>query len=242
MIFLKTFTVDLSWIQKKLETIELDLLKSTLGVKKGTPTNLVYHELNRGGIVSKLMDWQKDFVGKIDNLSEDDALVKCLWNRCQHLEICTYYNALRNDNYATNKSERTQLLRDSTKSMDERYRTMIGLSEANCIYDSYVVDSCRTVITRWRLSNFELAVETGRYHRPQIVREQRLCKTCLIMEDEIHVFFQCPLYNDIRTTHPNIFRDQNSVTKILNPTSRDQLYELAHALFEIEKVHTKYNH
>ena len=169
---------DLSWIQKKLETIELDLLKSTLGVKKGTPTNLVYHELNRGGIVSKLMDWQKDFVGKIDNLSEDDALVKCLWNRCQHLEICTYYNALRNDNYATNKSERTQLLRDSTKSMDERYRTMIGLSEANCIYDSYVVDSCRTVITRWRLSNFELAVETGRYHRPQIVREQRLCKAC----------------------------------------------------------------
>ena len=76
---------DLSWIQKRLETIELDLLKSTLGVKKGTPTNLVYHELNRGGIVSKLMDWQKDFVGKIDNLSDDDALVKCLWNRCQHL-------------------------------------------------------------------------------------------------------------------------------------------------------------
>ena len=125
--------------------------------------------------------------------------------------------------------------------MDERYRTLIGLHQQNCIYDSYVVDSCRIVITRWRLSNFELAVETGRYRRPIIERERRVCKTCLVMEDESHVFFRCPLYNEIRAMHPNVFGEASTVTTILNPTSRELLYETAHALFEIEKTHTKYN-
>ena len=231
---------DLSFIRKKLETIELDLLKSTLGVKKGTPTNLVYHELNRGSIVTKLMDRQKAFVGKVDNLSEDEALVKCVWNRCQHLNICQYYNSLSDDNYESNKLQRVELLNQSTKTMDERYRSIIGLSETNCIYDSYVVDSCRTVLTRWRLSNFELAIETGRYRRPKIEREQRLCQTCLAMEDEYHVFFVCPLYNQIRANHPNLFNEPYSVKKILNPTTRETLYETAYVLFEIEKTHAEF--
>ena len=170
---------DLSFIRTKLETIELDLLKSTLGVKKGTPTNLVYHELNRGSIVTKIMDRQKAFVNKIDGLSEDDALVKCVWNQCQHLDICQYYNSLSNDNFGLNKSQRVQLLNSSPKTMDERYRNLIGLNETHRIYDSYVVDSCRTVITRWRLSNFDLAIETGRHRRPKIVRDQRCARRVL---------------------------------------------------------------
>ena len=68
-----------------------------------------------------------------------------------------------------------------------------------------------------------------------------MCQTCLIVEDEEHVFFVCPLYNEIRTNHPNIFKEPNSVKKILNPTTRDTLYETANILFAIEKIHAKYN-
>ena len=136
--------------------------------------------------------------------------------------------------------QRTQVLHVSTKSMDVRYRNLIGLHETHCIYDSYVTDSCRTVITRWRLSNFEFAIETGRYRRPKVDRDKRLCKTCLEVEDEEHVLFVCPLYNQVRLSHPRIFNPPNSVKTILNPTTRDVLYETANVLRQIEKIHAKY--
>ena len=208
---------DLSPIASKLELIELNLLKCALGVKKGTPTDIVYHELNRGGIVSKIMDRQHQFIKKLDGLSEEEALVKCLWNQSQQLDITTYYNTLTNENYEKDKHDRALRLVSSEKSMDKRYCELIGLKETNCIYDSYANDSCRTIITRWRLSNYELAIETGRYARPEkIERENRVCRTCLVMEDEEHTLFTCPLYNNIRTEHPNTFNN-TSIRTILNP-------------------------
>ena len=232
---------DLSAFSKKLETIELDLLKSALGVKTGTPTDTIYHELNRGSIVSKIMDQQYNFIRRLDQVTEEEALVVCFWNKSQHLKISQYYNSLDNNNYARNKWEREQLLSASTKTMDVRYRELIGLDRANYLYDSYANDSCRTIITRWRMSNFNLAVETGRYERPMIDRDQRLCRTCLVREDEEHVFHSCRLYNDIRKDHPNIFKEPSAVSSILNPTTKDLLYETANVLFEIEKTHKKYN-
>jgi hypothetical protein len=226
---------DISFIRKRLETIELDLLKSTLGVKKGTPTDLVYHELKRGSISMRIMDRQHQFINKINDFGEDEALVKCLWNRCQHLgiDICQYYNTLTSDNQETEKIRRIQQLSQSTKTMDDRYRNLIGMDEPNKIYDAYVVDSCRTILTRWRLSNFELAIETGRYVRPIIDREQRVCRTCLIMEDEYHVFFVCPLYNQVRANHPDVFSYPHSVKRILNPTKRESVYETAYVLSRV---------
>ena len=146
---------DLSALAPKLEFIELDLLKSALGVKKGTATDTLYQELNRGGIVSKIMDRQYAFAHKLVQMSEEEALVVCFWNRSQHLSIAQYYNSLDNSNYVRNKADRAQSLTTSEKTKDVRYRDLIGLDQTNCLYDSYVNDSCRTVITRWRLSNFD---------------------------------------------------------------------------------------
>ena len=230
---------DLSAFASKLEVIELDLLKSALGVKKGTPTNLIYHELNRGSITTKIMDLQYSFIQKLKQMNEEEALVKCLWNRSQHLDIATYYNTLDSNNYTTNIAERTELLRTSDKSLDIRYRDIIGLDNKNCLYDSFCSDRYRTIVTRWRLSNYELAVETGRYTRPKLDRHQRVCRTCLVLEDEEHVFFTCPLYDDIRRDHPTLFN--KSTTDILNPTSLDLLYETANILFQIEKIHKQFN-
>ena len=230
---------DLSAFASKLETIELDLLKSALGVKKGTPTNIIYHELNRGTIASKIKDQQYNFIHKLDEISEDEALVKCFWNKSQHLQIAKYYNNLTTNNFVTNINERTQILRSSNKSLDIRHRDVIGLDKKNCVYDSFCNDTCRTIITRWRLSNFELAIETGRYVRPKPDREQRVCRTCLVMEDEEHVFFVCPLYDEVRRDHPAIFN--KSTSDILNPTTTDMVYETANVLFKIEKIHKKFS-
>ena len=164
-----------------------------------------------------------------------------LENISQHLSITQYYNSLDNNNCVRNKADRAQTLRTSQRTKDIRYRELINIDQTNCLYDSYVSDSCRTIITRWRLSNYDLAIETGRYERPKIERDQRVCRTCLVREDEEHVFFSCPLYTDIRTNHPNIFNETSSVTSILNPVTTELLYETANVLFQIEKTHKKFN-
>ena len=44
----------------------------------------------------------------------------------------------------------------------------------------------RQLLTKFRLSDHTLEVEFGRYKN--IPRNQRLCKTCKVLEDEVHFF------------------------------------------------------
>ena len=124
--------------------------------------------------------------------------------------------------------------------MDSRYRELIGINEKNCLYDSYVIDSCRKIITRWRLSNHQLAIETGRYKRPKIEKNQRICQTCLEVEDEEHALMNCRLYNQVREKYPDLFNRSNSVKSLLNPKSPESVCKIANALFEIEEIHEKF--
>jgi hypothetical protein len=59
----------------------------------------------------------------------------------------------------------------------------------------------RVDLTRLRLSSHSLNIETGRHTSTQ--RENRICTLCNTntIEDETHVLVNCPMYNDLRTTH-----------------------------------------
>ena len=72
---------NLQSVSKKLMTIELSLLKYALGVKQGTPYDLVYQELNRGDVIAKIKDRQELFIQKFKNLTEEEAVVKCVWDK-----------------------------------------------------------------------------------------------------------------------------------------------------------------
>ncbi len=54
----------------------------------------------------------------------------------------------------------------------------------------------RKILTKLRLSDHNLEIEVGRYKK--IPREQRLCKTCNILDDEYHFFLNCNICNNIR--------------------------------------------
>ena len=49
----------------------------------------------------------------------------------------------------------------------------------------------RITLTKLRLSNHKLAIETGRYVRPYKKLEERICP-----EDEIHFLTLCPVYQE----------------------------------------------
>ena len=56
-------------------------------------------------------------------------------------------------------------------------------------------------LMRLRTGAHHLAIEVGRWSRPRVPRDERLCTKCSqsVVEDEFHVLFECPSYSPIRT-------------------------------------------
>ena len=70
-----------------------------------------------------------------------------------------------------------------------------------------------------RISNHSLLVETKRYSRPEIPRENRTCEFCHLngeVEDETYLLFYCPRYTTFRDT----FMDK--MKAILNAVPEDK--------------------
>ena len=112
------------------------------------------------------------------------------------------------------------------------YRNIIK-NEKSSIYSSFINDYYRKIISRWRLSNHTLKIETQRYTRPKTPRNERVCSFCNTLEDEQHVVFDCPLYHNIRRKYePTLTNKQ--ITDILNP-SYECITSIASLLYDIEK-------
>lgn len=58
--------------------------------------------------------------------------------------------------------------------------------------------SYRQALTKIRISAHPLAIEYGRYSKPPIPRDQRLCETCNAVETEVHFLTDCTLYTTLR--------------------------------------------
>ena len=160
---------DITCVEDQLNKIEMKALKTILRVKPGTTNDLVLHELRRCRIVAKIKDRQYKFFRKIKNLPEEDAIVSKIVNLCNSGGMVTYYLKLSEKNSENDISNRKRRIKDSVASMCEYY-TQFNFSEKCCIYSSFLDDHHRYIITRWRLSNHDLRIETGRRTRPSTER------------------------------------------------------------------------
>ena len=170
-------------------------------------------------------------------LTEDEALVKKAITYCKHLPIYTYYEQLSSTNKNDNIKLRKQKVSESTTSMDIRYTSLCNYN--HIIYNLFLYEKFRIVVTRWRLSCFKLNIECGRYQN--IPRNERLCIKCplKVIEDENHVLFDCSYYNTIRMIHNYILTQYTSVKDILNPKSFDDRTKIAKYLIDIENEREK---
>ena len=121
----------------------------------------------------------------------------------------------------------------NTDSSMLKYYAMMEFNEKSSIYCSYMDDIERGIISRWRLSNHRLKIETGRYTIPTTPRAERTCNLCSILEDECHVIFVCPLYSHIRQNYRYLFQRISSINNFLNPSSNDAKF-VAKVLLDIE--------
>ena len=71
--------------------------------------------------------------------------------------------------------------------------TIFSNIKRNYKYEPYLdVPPNNRYITKFRLSDHNLPIERGRYHRPKIPRNERLCSLCNNeIGDEIHALLQC---------------------------------------------------
>ena len=82
-----------------------------------------------------------------------------------------------------------------------------------------------------RICDHNLEIERGRYYK--IPRQDRLCKTCNVLEDETHFILNCKINENIRdslfstiNSENALFRfmsDEQKVVHLLNPTNHKHI-------------------
>ena len=58
----------------------------------------------------------------------------------------------------------------------------------------------RSAYAKFRCGVAPIKIETCRYGLNRVPVNERLCETCNLVEDEIHVLLHCSMYDDIRDT------------------------------------------
>ena len=225
-------------IEKDLRTMEHKALRAILRVKAGTTTDMLYNELKRADIMSKVKDSQFEFYKKVKSFTEEDAMVAAILKLCKDTSIVRYYDALHGNNRERNITERQERITTSNASMMIYYRNLVDIINKPIIYSTFMNDSQRHTITRWRLSNHKLQVELGRYAVPIIPREERICTRCNVLEDEYHAIYVCPTFHLLRMKYDDVMIKYNSVRALLNPEYVD-VYQVANFLHDIDDVLSK---
>ena len=158
---------------------------------------------------------------------------------CSNSDMILYYNNLHSHHQLDNLNARKLRIMNSDRSMISYYRDNIYIAKS-CIYSSYLQDYYRYILTRWRLSNHKLKIETGRYTKPLTPREMRKCNRCNVLEDENHVIFCCPSYTSLRIKYKDLLRKNFTVKMFLNPGLADvkatstYLHDIENIINEIE--------
>ena len=201
--------------------LERAVLKRCLGVKKSTPTDIVYCELNRPDMSAVIKDSQRNFFKKLQNLSSEDALVTDVMSLCRNTSL--------------DIQGRKNRVRESEKTLTKRYYNITNGEYCHTIYDWNVLEENRTLLTRWRLSNFDLAIQTSRYGQANQVDGDK-CSTCHTVEDEFHVLFACSLYINIRLKFAELLVDYPTTEKILNPRTPEDANRIGRYLKAIENT------
>ena len=233
--------VNLDEIAENLLKIEKKALKSCLGVKASTPDDLVYLELNKADIISTIRDRQYNFFRKFMNQTEDTAIAMNIWNLYNEQVDSTsegmihYFQNLEPKNKENNKEARKGRANTSALSMTVRYRELTNLEYCDILYNSFVTEKNRTVITRWRLSCHPLHIQTGRFQRPKLPRNERKCSICHTMEDEHHSLFICAAHTFIRARYNELLSTYNTVPTILHPKTIEDVETIGKYILDIEK-------
>lgn len=255
-----------------IESVHLKFCKRILGVKNTTQNDFVYGELGRmplftGRMFNIIRYWLKIVHGEKPmyvNVCYQNALRESethnheMWIKQVRDLLCNngfrevwlnqgvgdrdiFLNIFKtrlNDIYRQGWEGR---LNDSTRATFYRaYKSNFELSSymTKIPYKPHL-----QALSRFIMSSHQLRVESGRWERPKLPRQQRFCLKCKNrIEDEFHFIFECPLYNDLRVKLiPTYYRVRPSMYKlqeILNSSKKKHIVGVAKYIYLAFKVRT----
>lgn len=90
-------------------------------------------------------------------------------------------------------------------------------------------------LTKLRISAHSLLIEKGRYHRPKIPHNSRLCQTCDLLDDEKHFILYCKKFSILRQ---DLFKKLNIDPSDLNKREKESTI-LHNIMYPLNKIDTK---
>ena len=212
-------------------------MKRILQVKPSTPNEIIYTELGRCDIISKIKVRQKNFFRRCNELTKEEAALKTILEMCKHLDIYKYYESLEDGLDDRSRKEMHETIISSPATYCTTYKELTSATYNDVIYGQFLREDKRIMITKWRLSSHSLRIEKGRYTSPLTPRHERTCSVCpLAIEDEQHVLFNCPLYSNIRVKFRDLLLRLPTVVELLNPTNINDANSVGDILLQIEEV------
>ena len=166
-------------------------------------------------------------------ISYDELLNKMDILKCTHKRIKdrlrTYYEKIWKD-MLVKSSKSLVYLKHKTEFKMESYLTQVTNTNH------------RTALTKLRLSDHKLEIESGRHIRPKINRENRTCKLCskpnkqAPTEDEVHFITRCDTFmqtNNLRNEFfneimlPKEYTDEKQYIILMKMDSKEDNIKLA---------------
>ena len=138
-----------------------------------------------------------------------------------NLNFKTYCKRIVQANFIRNWEEKQNNFDDHSK------LKTYSLIKRNYGFENYldVVKQCkyRNAITRLRVSAHALEIEAGRHSNPPIPRNERVCKTCRVLDDEKHFLMECSL-NQLERR--NLFLKYNELYRDFNLMPTNEKFKL----------------
>ena len=149
----------------------------------------------------------------------------------------TLYDLIDEKVCENNVNGMKQKIMESNSTHCTRYREISNCEYNDVLYNQFMREDRRIVLSRWRLSCHSLRVETGRYTNPITERAHRTCSVCTsCVEDEQHVIFVCPIYNRIRRKYMDLLMRYPTAAEILNPLVVSDAELIGDMLLQVEEL------
>ena len=209
-----------SWLSAAAAECALNMytqcIRCMLSVRKTTAGVLCLIEAGLPSVVSKVKSIQKATIRRLldDREGMADDPFWFVFTKCQseNTPCARYIQALETFDREEEDAELKRRTRQTTRTKFQTYCEMINPSLTKhpmyCSHD--LLEQNRIATSRLRLSSHNLAIERGRWLRKP--REERLCPTCHVVQDERHALQDCTLNAEARRasnypdlTLPNFF-------------------------------------
>ena len=254
---------------EEMEKIYIGFLKSILGVRKSTPSAYVHIELGTTPLILKRKERIIKYWFKILNLDNSNPIKKMyhillddvnkglsksnwvyfvqkllfqsgfgfIWYQQEVFNQKLFFSEFKERLKDTNKQN---LNKNVSETSENRFFKRLHPPHS---FKSYLTDieeiHKRIAISKIRLGSHNFMIERGRWSKKNIT--QRLCLKCNSLEDEYHVFIECPNYQSLRKQYlpqtllksPSMFKFVNYINEMKNKKDLNNFSTLCFKLLQI---------